>query len=226
MPPGVGPFSVDAGGLCPVSLIGHHYAGIIGPAVPAHGVWIAVEARFQVLEIFSYVAYATLIRIGAESMPGLLQGCVVAPKIEAVLFSHKGKAVGGGVAGILEVQLAEFLGRGHIESPCVHVGDLPHGIVKDLASGMGGEEFVIGGDLHMADKGVLQLPYDCVGLVVLEGCPKADLPSFFPDAQVQAERFAPKCAVIYPDGISFLTYHRLFTQGRNLYLFLVRGIVV
>ncbi len=60
------------------------------------------------------MADASLIRVGAKAVPGLLEGRVVAAEVKPVLLSGEGEAVGSRVAGVLEVVLAEFLGGSHV----------------------------------------------------------------------------------------------------------------
>ena len=95
--------------------------------------------------------------------------------LKAVFSANKGIAVGSGVARILQVVLAELLGRGHIERPGIHVGDFPNRVVEDLSAGMGGEKPVIGRNLQVADERVLQFADDGMGLMVLYRSAKMQL---------------------------------------------------
>ena len=180
VPPCIGPAAVNAGSLGPVSGVWHHYAGIIAPSIAAHRVGVAVKARFKVLEVFRHMAYCPFIGICAEPVPGLLEGGVMGAEVQAVLIPDERKAVGGGVAGILEVHLAELLGGSHVERPCIHVGYLPNGVLMYLPSGVGCEKPVSFRQLQFPYKRILEFADYSVGLIVLHRCSKPKLPVLFP----------------------------------------------
>ena len=226
VPPGIGPAAVNAGCSRPVTLVGHHHGGVVAPAVTVQDIGIAVEARFQVLEVFRHVADASLIRIGAEAVPGLLEGSVVAAEIQPVLFSGEGKTIGSRVAGVLEVVLAEFLGGSHVQRPGVHVGNLSHRVLKNLSAGVRGEELVFLRNLQMAYQGILQLPDNGVRFVVFHGGPKADQGAFRPDFQPEGKGLPVHAVVVQEDGVGNLPYKGRFIGPGNLDFFLLRGVVI
>ena len=126
------------------------------------------------------MAYCPFIGVGAEPVPGLLEGGVVGAEIQAVVIPYERKAVGGGVTGILEVHLAELLGGGHIKGPCINVGYLPHGVLMNLPSGVGCEKPVSFRQLQFPNKRVLEFADYRVWLIVLYSCSKPQLPFLFP----------------------------------------------
>ena len=147
-------------------------------------------------------------------------------EIQSVFRTHKGKTVGSGIAGVLKVILAELLCRRHVQGAGVHVGDLLDGVVKDLPAGMGGQKLVFCGDLQVPDQRVLELPDNGVGLVVFDFGPESGLAVICPDAQMQVECLTPQAVVIHMDGISRHAHDGSPVGSRELYLLLLRGVVI
>ena len=167
-----------------------------------------------------------LLRIAAEAMPGLLEGGIVRAKVQAVLRPNKGKAVAGGVTRVLEVVLTELLCWGHVQRAGVYIGNLVYGVVEQLTAGMGSEQLIPFRQLQMADERVLQLADDGVRLMVLQSCPKPQLPVFRPNPQVKGKGFFAQGGVVYSDGVFFHTYLRSSVGCSDFYFFLFRRVVI
>ena len=147
-------------------------------------------------------------------------------EVEAVASADEGEAVGSGVARILEVVLAEFLRRGHVEGAGVDVCDLPNGIVEDLAAGVGRQKLVSFRQLQAADKGILELADDGVRLVVLYACPEADQGPFGPDLEAQVEGFSADAPVVEADGVAVTGHEGRLIRAADFDFLLLGRVVV
>ena len=166
------------------------------------------------------------VRVGPQTVPGLLKGCVVRAEVQAVLLTHEGEAVGGSVAGVLQVVLAELLGRRHIEGTGADVGYRSYRIVENLPSGVCGKQFVSFRQLKVADKGILQLAYDGVWLAVLHRRSEPHHLAFGPNFQVQSERLSVQTVIIETYRVAAGCNGRYAVCRPYLYLLAVGCIVV
>ena len=175
VPPAVGPTAVDACGLGPGAAIGHEDGTVVGPDIPAAGVGIAVEASLQPREILPAPRTARFpFRIGAQAVPGLLQGSVVAAEVQAFRLTGEGETVGGRVARILQVELPELLRRGHIGG-AAQGGEGLVRIIEQLAARVRGQQFVAFRQSEVAHQGIMELTHDGVRCAVLQPGGETDL---------------------------------------------------
>ena len=73
------------------------------------------------LEIRCCVPDCPFVRVSSETVPCLLKRNIMRSEIQSVLLSDEGEAVGGCIARILQIVLAELLSRGHVERTNVYV---------------------------------------------------------------------------------------------------------
>ena len=172
------------------------------------------------------MADGSFVRIRAQSVPGLLERAVVGSEIQSVSGTRESKAVGRCIPWILQVVLAELLGRGHIQRPDIHVGDFPHGIVEDLSACMGCKELIIIRNLQMADERVLQFPDDGMGFPVFQRCSEPDHRSLRPDFQAQGEGLAAHAVVLQEDRVRLSGNPGVFIGPGNLDFLLLRRVVI
>ena len=141
------------------------------------------------------------VRVSPQSVPGLLERVIVAAEVQAVLLPYEREAVGGCVAGVLQVVLAELLRRSHIQRTHVHVGYFPHWVLEHLPAGVRGQQTVVPGNVETADQRILEFAHYGVRLVVLKGCGKTHHAALRPDFKVQGEGLAGQRVIIQAHGI-------------------------
>lgn len=211
VPPRVGPAAVVFRGLVPRTRVGGYDVGVARPHFAGEALREFVESGFQPRE------FAFGVGVEAQTVSRVLERRVVAAEIDSLAVAHVGEAIGGhaaaraardGAHGVFGVHLAELLRRGLVGRGVAVAEDHRFGIVVELASGVGEQQFVVFGKRHAAHQRVVQFTDDRMGLAVLDLRREAHLVALERDVEREAHVERHRLAGAEVGGVQAVVDHR------------------
>ena len=167
--------------------------------------------------------------VGAQPVPGILEGIVMGAEIQALVGPEQAEAVHEHLGAVLHVVLPEDL-LGLLVRGRSQLVNGRQGIVEEHAAGLGGIQLVDFGQHCAVQQRILQFPYYGVRFVVYQGRTKAHQPVFQchgkGNLHVQFLAVSEKFFIAQGYHIPFLRHFGDLFTAQHLDFLLVGGVVI